>query len=290
MDYLSLFIVKLILLFIGLVGNLIGLVVFSQKKLNKLKTKSIYQALLCIDSIFVFSQIFEDTSESFNVDLSKTSIISCKIVGYWNFAIGAISVWYLLYITIERYVAIKFRNIKLLQNKKFQIFIIILVIVYNLVLYTPFAIFYNIFKNSTLNETIVYCDFGEQHTAFIMFTADLINSTLLPFSIIIIFSCLLIYTILSSRITMMRTQSHFIKKKLLKDIRLSLSIVVLNLNILVTNLPIQISNNFFPDLDDYLYNVFCCIMYTSYCINTYVLFFFNSIFRDELLTMLSIKK
>jgi hypothetical protein len=287
MLYLSTFIAKLVILFFGLVGNIIGLIVFARKSINrKIKTKPIYQAILFIDSVFLFSQVFQDTFDSLDIKLSHMSIVACKLRGYWNFSIGAMSIWYLVFITIERFVQIRFHHFKLLQQKNFQRLIIMLVIVYNLVAYSPIAIFYNIITDydSSLNETYVYCYYENTYEEFIMFTFDTVNATVLPFVIITIFSCLLIYTVISSRIRAMKMQSSSEKNKLLKDIRVSVSILVINLTIFLS-LPLQIANYFFTDLDAFLYDVFCCIMYSYYCLDAYILYLLNSNFRSEFLSM-----
>ena len=285
MLYISTFIAKLIILFFGLAGNFIGLIVFARKSIDKkIKTKPIYQALLFIDSVFLFSQVFQDTFDSLGIKLSHMSIIACKLRGYWNFSIGAISIWYLVYITIERYLQIRFNHFKLLKQKNMQIIIIILVIVYNLVAYCPFSIFYEIIPDydSSLNETYVYCSFKDLYIEFIMFTFDTANATVFPFVIINIFSCLLIYTIISSRIKAMRMQSHTERNKIFKDIRISISILAINLAILLS-LQIQIANYFFTDLDPFYYDISCCIYYCYYSLDAYFLFLLNSNFRSEFL-------
>jgi len=121
MFYLSTFITKFVLLFFGLFSNIIGLMVFARKSIDKkIKTKSIYQTILFIDSVYLFSQIFQDTFDSLNIRLSHMSITACKLRGYWNFSIGSTSIWYLVYITVERYLQIKYQNLKLLQKKSFK--------------------------------------------------------------------------------------------------------------------------------------------------------------------------
>ena len=296
MFYLSTFIIKFVLLFFGLFSNIIGLIVFARKSIDKkIKTKPIYQTILFIDSVYLFSQIFQDTFDSLNIRLSHMSIIACKLRGYWNFSIGSTSIWYLVYITVERYLQIKYQNLKLLQKKKFQIFIILLVIAYSLVSYSLFAIFYNIIitdtsSNLDKNVTYVYCDIDNLQIQSILLTFDTINSIILPFIIITIFSCLLIYTVISSRIKALRMQSQVEKNKLHKDIRLrlSVSILIINLTIFIP-LPIQIANYFFYDLDEFIYDILCCISYSYYCIDTYILYAFNSNFRNEFQLMFKLK-
>ena len=288
MLYLSTFIAKLVILFFGLAGNIIGLIVFACKSIDKkIKTKPIYQAILFIDSVYLFSQVFEDSLDSLDIKLSHMSIIACKLRGYWNFSIGAISIWYLVFITIERYIQIRFHHFKLLQQKNFQRLIIILVIGYNLVAYFPIAIFYNIITDydTTLNETYVYCYYDDSYVEFIMFTFDTVNLTVLPFVIITLFSCLLIYTIISSRIRAMRMQSRSERNKLHKDIRISVSILVINLTIFLS-LQIQVAN-YFPDIDSFLYDICCCIYYCYFCLDTYILCLLNSNFRSEFISILN---
>jgi hypothetical protein len=294
---LTTIIFKYVLLLFGLIGNIIGMIIFLRKSTNKkIANKSIYQALLFIDSIYLFSQVIQDTFDFFKLDLKLKSIFLCKLRGYWNFGIASIPIWFLVFITIERYVSIKFYNFKLLKLKKFQLCLIILIIIYNLILYLPFVIFYNIFseiiikiekKNETINYTIL-CDFEDINILNTMFTIDIINGTLLPFIVIIIFSCLLIYKIITNRIKALKMLSEIIKKKLFKDIRLSVSILAMNLSILLM-LPLSIANYYFYDLDIFIYNIFCCISYSYYCVDFYVLFLFNSNFKNEVLIMFKIR-
>ncbi len=289
MEYLSLIIFSYILLFFGFIGNIIGFVIFLRKSMNKkITTKPIYQALLSIDSVYLLSQVLQDTFDYFEFNLSKTSSILCKLRGYWNFSIAPIPIWFLVFITIERYVSIKFHHFKLLKLKKFQFFILTIIISCNLILYIPFAIFYTIYSET--NNSNLLCDFKDLNLLNTMFTIDIINGTILPFILIIIFSCLLIYKIITTRIKAMKMLTEIMKKKLLKDIRLSISILIMNLSILLI-LPVSITNYFFYDLDSKLvYNIICCISYSYYCVDFYVLFLFNSNFKNEVLLMFKIRK
>jgi len=183
---------------------------------------------------------------------------------------------------------IRFDHFKLLQQKKLQRFIIIFVIIYSLIAYSPFAIIFNIITDydTTLNETYVYCYYEDIYVGFVMFTFDTVNATVFPFIIISIFSCLLIHTIITNRIRAMRMQSNTERNKIFKDIRISISILVINLTIFLS-LPLQIANYFFTDLNPFIYDILCCIMYSYYCLDAYILFLLNSNFRKEFLLMLS---
>ena len=85
--YLSTFIFKYILLLFGLIGNSTGIIVFARRKQidKKIPTKLIYQTILFINSIYLFTQILDDTGKALNFDQTKTSLILCKLRNYLNY-------------------------------------------------------------------------------------------------------------------------------------------------------------------------------------------------------------
>ncbi len=113
---------------------------------------------------------------------------------------------------------------------------------------------------------------------------DLVNSTLMPFSLMFIFSILLIYTIFKSRLRILRLDSPLDRKRLRKDIKFALTCILLNVTFVILNLPVCIAN-LLTDVSDFYYQSFMNLFFCSFCINYYVLFFFNSVFRKEFLFM-----
>jgi len=241
MDYLSIFVVRFILLFLGLAGNSVGL---------------------------------------------------------GNFSIGPVSPWLLVYITVERYIAIQHNTITIFKQKNFQNFIIIFIFIYNLGIYSPMAILKQVFSepiNTTamsFNQTdlYIYCDFAKPIQLKIMSTLDLINSALAPFFIMLAFSIALICVIFQKRLRILNMRSKRDKNRLIRDIRFALSSIMLNITFVTLNLPLCLNNIFFPNASDFWYNVFLIIFYATFSINSYILAFFNSIFRNELLTMFKLKE
>jgi len=298
MDYLSIFVVRFILLFLGLAGNSVGLAVFFRKNMAKLGTKKFYRTMLFLDSLFLCTQITEDSALSLGLDLKTVSTLSCKIRYYWNFSIGPVSPWLLVYITVERYIAIQHNTITIFKQKHFQNFIIIFIFIYNLGIYSPMAILTQVFSepiNTTamsFNQTdlYIYCDFAKPIQLKIMSTLDLINSALAPFFIMLAFSIALICVIFQKRLRILNMRSKRDKNRLIRDIRFALSSIMLNITFVTLNLPLCLNNIFFPNASDFWYNVFLIIFYATFSINSYILAFFNSIFRNELLSMFKLKE
>ena len=112
MEDLTIFSLRFALLIFGLLGNLVGIILLRRKKLLKLATNQIYLSLFIMDSIYLISQVFQDTADSLGLDLRIISDLSCKIYSFWNFAFGPVSSFLLIYISIERFIAIKYKSIK----------------------------------------------------------------------------------------------------------------------------------------------------------------------------------
>ena len=293
MDFLSIFVARFVLLFFGLVGNSAGIVVFYRKKMKKITTNKIYRTMLFMDSFFLCTQIFQDSALSLGLDLRNLSTLSCKIRYYWNYSIGPVSPWLLVYITVERYIAIQHSRITLLKSENFQKITMVLILIYNLSIYSPMAILKQVFSkplNSNATELYYFCDFFEPVQSTIMMTLDLVNSALAPFTIMLAFSIALICVIFKKRLRILDMRSKRDKRRLVKDIRFAFSSIMLNLTFVAFNLPLCLTNIFFPYVSGFLFNVFIVLFYCTFCINFYVLAFFNYIFRDELLIMLNLRE
>jgi hypothetical protein len=116
---------------------------------------------------------------------------------------------------------------------------------------------------------------------------DLINSTLIPFILMFIFSILLIYTIFKSRLRILRLNSAVDRKKLRKDIKFAFTSILLNVTFCIINLPVCVAN-LLNDVSEYYYKLLLYLFFISFCINYYILFTFNSVFRKELFLMFNI--
>ena len=100
--------VPIILVLIGLVGNIMNFVILSRPKIRKFST-SIYLLFLAgSDIVFLFTAALNDTIYSIQgkqfADVLK---LYCYIYRWLRFTSGAFSVWLLVLVTIDRYVLIK---------------------------------------------------------------------------------------------------------------------------------------------------------------------------------------
>lgn len=285
-------IVPLFLAIFGIVGNLFGFIIFSRKSLVKFPARNIYRALAIMDTFYLIHVKFQFYLYYNGLSIRLLSDFSCKIVRYLNYSLAPISAWLLVYLSIYKFITIKFSHLTKRINRV-QSLTILMIIGYNLVIYLPVLIYVEIIEyhdedheqeNATLNQSTgnYECSFSKTNIENIFSVMDLLNLTILPFAFMLTFSILLISTIMKSRLRISRLSSTTDRNKLKRDIKFVFSCVLLNFIFIMLNLPISLANLAFESVQSY-YDAILCIYYTSYCINFYILFLFNSIFRKQVI-------
>jgi len=180
-----------------------------------------------------------------------------------------------VYISIERYISIAYPTKKyfLLKNK-IQLAYIIVSTLFNLLLYAPNGIYFDLI--SVENQTVCnYVNLFWQETYGYI---DLTNRIIIPSLLMIIFSILIIHTIFTSR---SRISSNIrANRTFRKDVKFSVISIILNISFIVFNLPLSILL-FLQNYWLYSYfSLFVFIYYTSFAANFYLIFLANSLFRE----------
>ena len=274
-------------------GTTLGEIIFSRKTLNKFPMRHVYQSLLATDAIYVTKITIQNTFAHTDIGpLKYLSTFACKLYEYTNFMICSISSWLLVLISVERCLTIVFVNrMKILGNRKFEFFLIAFVIICNFLLYTPFLLYQELQQTITnktnSNETQIEfsCDFSELEYIQTFYLMDMINSTLVPYGIMVVSSIILIVFVIKSRMRIKHLTNSKARKSLIKEIRFGMTILLLNFFFVILNLPICVAN-YVDTLSDFMYDVIGYIFMISFCINFYILAVFNIIIRKEVDEML----
>jgi hypothetical protein len=215
----------------------------------------------------------------------------CKFYQFCNFALDALGAWCLVYISVEKFINIAFYSKRFIfKRTKNQIIFLILLcfftIIYNInVLFSVDILVFN--DNSSSSS---FCFPIDNEQALILSYMDLVKLIILPFSLMIIFSILLILSIFKSRNRVNINDSIRERKRLFKDIRFSISLISMNLLFILLNLPLGILSFFTKDYLTFgeLYVAFGYIYYLASSINFYLIFLTNSLFRKEFLILFKI--
>jgi hypothetical protein len=127
------FIMPFMIIFLGLIGNLLGLL--TARKIEKLESKigpiNIYRYIFITDSIIILLYL------NFVMDrngLLTVSIYSCKLPVYLTYTLCSLSSFLLIYILIESYLSIKYPvESNLLRNNKPQFIYFVIIFIINLI-------------------------------------------------------------------------------------------------------------------------------------------------------------
>ena len=283
-EYFIIYLFPTLNLILGLTGNLLGLVLCSSKNLKKIGTLNIYKYLFVTDSLFLPQILINYLGYGFNLDLTLASVLSCKLVIYLNYFSAAISPWLLVYISLEKFISIKFPGKVFLRKKRNQNIFYLILIIYNIVYYSPILTFYNI-ETFSVNTTDAYklCQFTNSDYQLIGSWMDMINRVLLPFIFMVFFTVLLVHSIFKSRRNVLNAFKSSQNKTFRREIRLSITSMFMNIAFVALEMPLAISLfiantttvwTVFNQLTFYLF-------YMSYSVNFYVMFLSNSLFRKE---------
>jgi hypothetical protein len=199
-----------------------------------------------------------------------------------------LSGWILVIISIDRYLSIVFPNRFACRKKTFfQIFVCLIVFLFNLVFYSPTNFYYLKFHNST-NGTInsVKCD----NSGYPMEWLDFLNIAILPFTFMIIFTLLTLKSLFESRRNSTLSNDN-IKRK---DIKFAITSIALNCFFLMINIPFNIYTVIKFKIESADSSIINFLAYASSYLNSSNLFYVNivvnSMFRNEFMKMFSCKK
>ena len=295
MVYFVYFILPPAILFLGLFGNTMGFLVLFRQKLDKIGPGIIYKFLFFMDTIYLLEIIPKYLIIPL-MNLDNDSSFWCKFNRYFNFSLAAISPMLRIYMSIEKFISIRYSNKRFILNKSLsQILFSAVVFVYNALYYLPLAFYQDIVdhfvpSNGTNQTSNLFCDFISLQSQTVISLMDFINLVAVPFVIMITFSILLIKTIFASRLRVMANYTNRENKTFQKDIKLSVTTIVLNLIFLILNMPIvaiAFTTNFNGAFTtDFIFYLCMYIFFASYAFNFYIIVLTNSLFRSEFLNML----
>ncbi len=276
------YILAILIFFIGFIGNSTGLIVFIRISSKTFPTRIIFIIYAFINLSCLFYTIIKFLIRNIlSVLLYDLSISFCKLGYFLDFFLLSVANYILAFISMERFLSIRFSKLKTLKKRFNQFIFIFIIIAYNFLLYSP-TIYFASFVNKTNSSA---CDYIKKEYDNLMSLMDLINSSLMPFLIMFMFSGLLIQTVLKSRLRLLNLANQRDRIKLRKDIQLSVSLVVFNLAFLLLNAPHTIYHLVSTNANTDLHDTVKYISSISFCIDFYILFVLNSIFRKNVISI-----
>jgi hypothetical protein len=317
-----------IFIVINILGNLITFIVFSRKTFRN-KSIAFYGRIMnIIDSICSFLMIRAIYQHGYEINTNLSNQFLCLFGSYLTLSLSVISSYLLCVVSFDRMIAIVFpKRFDFLKKKSFQILITLFTIFSQLIFYIGYPIHSNltifrfdeivgitripIVRNSssisntdsnlsidfiesfiTIVTEIRFCLLFEKNLERTYRILDLVNSTIIPFTLMITFTIITIVKINKSR---KNTSSHSsLSKQAIKvkrrDINFALVCVALNLVYLIFYTPavtfqlLEVQNFAFLAISTIIGQHFFYFYFGSmFFINIFV----NKIFKREIYIMLN---
>ncbi len=269
---------------LGFFGNIMGIAILI--RLKKFRTKKMCIYLFLADSLYLLLLLIDALAISNGLDIVSVSLNWCRSYRYLNSVCADLSPLLLTYLSLERFIAIKYPTTRI-RLQTLQSYYFVCVILFNLIYHSPIIFYIDfVYGYSTLmnaNE----CLFASKTNEITYYTMDLVNRVIIPFLFMSTTTLLLIYTVFRSRKRMITKYSTPNFKNSRRDIKFSVTILLLNLTYITLMLPLCIVN-FFPFYfeSDFSICFSYFLFYMSYGVNFYIILISNSLVKKEFLNML----
>ncbi len=289
----------------GLLGNICILKVFLRKRFTKiLQVKSFFRFLAITNSIYLLMRTLAYLDSRLEFNMKNNSGLACKLIVYLNYCVSSAPAWILAVISFERFVSVAFSisHLNSYMNKKpFQLAAGLLIVLINLIIYAPLLALIDlvtlkeISSASRSNQTGQHftCDFANIKVKKIFTLVDIITSMLLPATLMFVLSVCTMICIKTIKIhSVASLHGLMLERKLKRDKRFA--VVSILLSFFFVGLNVHRCFSYFVDnvnlKDDFDYSLNFYLYLNAFTDTFYVLFFFNSIFRDEFLIMVKLRK
>ena len=275
---------------IGFLSNLLTFFVYSCKKFFKSIFWTYFRILCFFDIITLLNRVDYFFTVFELINLKELSNVTCKLANFISYFCPSTSAWILVIISLDRFACVCL-PFKFMFRKKtqFQLYVSLFIIIYNSIIFVPLYFLSEIYHDPDLNQTINNgCSINN---GIIFDWLYIVNSTLIPFSIMLLSTFFTLRRLFKSRKnnnTALAADS--IKKK---DIKFAFTSIGLNISFFVLNFPFSLYTimESLIQIDyyvDYFIYIFLSILYYShYGTLFYVSFIVNKSFRNELVGCLN---
>jgi hypothetical protein len=157
-------VLPLLILGLGLIGNLLGILVLSRKKMDEIGPLKSYRYIFIFDSVYLIPILIPYLKYTYSIDFISEINFICKIYIYFTSSFASISSLLLIYILFERYLSISHpTESNLLRKDKTQFIYLIVIIILNLIYYSPVPFYY--YSHIKVNSTQIECssDSDDRH-------------------------------------------------------------------------------------------------------------------------------
>lgn len=278
----------------SLTGNILGISVFIRQttKLTQIAPVRIYKSLFVFNSIYsiqILLSLVSSSNSFISFNISTLSNLTCKFANFFRFAFDSFAPYFLVYISIEKFISIKYKEkMYILRNDFFQFLYVLGLFFLNIIMYIALAFIssdliektvnINNNDNSTALITTIVCDFVSTKIKLVTTYIDIFYRLIIPSLIMIFFS----YSLF--KIKIIESADRKEKRRLQKEVQYAISSILMNIIYLVFNVPVVILtviSTLNIKVSNELFIFFYYLYFLAYGCFYYVIYIFNPSFRND---------
>jgi hypothetical protein len=275
---------RIAVLSFGIVGNIISFIVFSRKTFSNNSISTYCRSLAVFDCLTIIQLIKDIFTISNPYDyLENWNDVSCKLFFYLSMQYSAIPGWILVAFSIDKMLNMRTSAPIIIKSKLFQWSVVAGIVIFHLLLYSELLISLKV-EPIVFMPSIKICNFPFLSYFYPFLYAELAETCLIPFIVMIVTSIVTIRLLIRSR-GLLERMGHSDKQRRKRDIKFAISSITFNVFFIAFKTPfftayiVTGSVNFYAD---YFMQI-SFFLFLFYCSsNFFIHFATNSIFRREL--------
>ena len=273
---------RVVVVAIGIIGNIISFIVFSRKTFRKNSISTYCRALAIFDCLTIVELIksvylsidFMDYMESWND-------ASCKLFFYTSMEYTTIPGWILVAFSIDKMLHMRTSCPRIIKSKLFQWSVVAGIVVFHLLFYIELLISLKLEPLPFLPQ-VQFCNFAFLSYLNILIYAELTDACFIPFAIMIVTSILTIRLLIRSRNSLERI-GHEDKKRRMRDTKFAISSLTFSFFFVTFKTPFVVSFILPFDPNRLYFQQIAFVLFLINCSsNFFIHFATNSLFRREL--------
>ena len=277
-------------------GSIFTFVVFSRKVFEKNSIRIYCRALALFDLFVLVPFLAGFVGALINDSFTNHDEFWCKFTNFVNIGISPISAWILVVFSFDRLLAISMtKRFEFVKKKWFQYTVITSLFIFHCVLYSPVFVLVGILHFNSSDGTYTYtsCD----TTSLVIPIIYLVESTIIPFIFIIIITIFIVRILIKSRLRTSVLPNLVNRRRSImingRELKFAFNSIALNV-LLVMLLSPLLFHYIFPEedyaLNDFVTTICFVFFYLNYALHFWVHLGANSVFRNEVLIILRIRK
>jgi hypothetical protein len=275
---------------IGLFGNATSFIVFSRETFRRNSISTYCRALAISDSFILITFIDKAYYVLMNDDLVTKSNIICKMLWFANTGLSPISGWVLTAFSLDKMICVlNTARFGFIKKKSYQLLLILGIALANCAIYLVGPIKLKV--SSLENRTYLSCDLQDLSFYKVLNSVYIVQAIIVPFCCMIISTSVILNCLFKSRRKIEKSLSQEMKERKVRDVKFAINSVILSLLFIILEMPITVCYLIgFEFLNPLVVAVSAMLFYSNYSVSFFTYLIFNSVFRNEFLSLILRKR